>query len=231
MRCLAFRKRLIERIRKGDHMKKIVKKILCLVLAVSCSITMLPSIAFAEFTTSSGTTSGSGKKYNKLVNLVNVGYRISLYYEGKDETSGKQYFPSIAFNETSDKPLMRRFATDFSPENYVASKNMEGKISATYFRDKAAQKASILVLNNTGNSFGTIYQLKPTFNYKSSTMTWDDVDESRICKKNSDNKVYKLLNEYTDGGLKRFQEKSWLGTKQGASAIVNTEDLDKIDKI
>ena len=121
-------------------MKKIVKKILCLVLTVSCSITMLPSTAFAEFTTSSGTTSGSGKKYNKLVNLVNVGYRISLYYEGKDETSGKQYFPSIAFNETSNKPLMRRFATDFSPENYVASKNMEGKISATYFRDKADRK-------------------------------------------------------------------------------------------
>lgn len=121
-------------------MKKIVKKILCLVLAVSCSITMLPSTAFADFTTDAGTTSGTGKKYNKLTNLVNVGYRISLYYSGKDEGSGMRYFPSIAFNETSNKPLMRRFATEFSPENYIASKNMDGKISATYFRDKAAQK-------------------------------------------------------------------------------------------
>lgn len=72
--------------------------------------------------------------------MVNVGYRISLYYSGKDEGSGMRYFPSIAFNETSNKPLMRRFATEFSPENYIASKNMDGKVSATYFRDKADKK-------------------------------------------------------------------------------------------
>ena len=56
-------------------------------LVVSCVITMIPNTVFAEFTTDSSTSSGGGKKYNTLTNIVNVGYRISLYYTGKDDTT------------------------------------------------------------------------------------------------------------------------------------------------
>lgn len=54
---------------------------------------MLPTSAYAEFTTNSSVASG-GKKYNTLTNIVNVGYRISLYYTGKDDTTGKKYMPT-----------------------------------------------------------------------------------------------------------------------------------------
>ena len=211
-------------------MKQLLKKIVSFTLAIACVITMLPTSAYAEFNTDSTVASGSGKKYNTLTNIVNVGYRISLYYTGKDDTTGKKYMPNIAYNSTGN-PLMLKYSSLLSTESYTASKNLDiKKVSATYFRDLAAKKSSILVLNSTGDKFGTIYQLKPTTDYKNTKMTWDEVDDKRICKKDSSNAVYKWINKYTNNALSKFQSKSWLGTRNGASAIVDSTALDGIDK-
>lgn len=78
-------------------MKQLLKKIVSFILAIACVITMLPTSAYAEFNTDSSVSSGSGKKYNTKTNIVNVGYRISLYYAGKDEKTGKKYMPDIAY--------------------------------------------------------------------------------------------------------------------------------------
>ena len=68
-------------------MKKI-KQILSMLLVVCCVVTMIPSTVFASFETNSGTTTDvGGSSGNKLVNLVNVGYRISLYYAGKESNN------------------------------------------------------------------------------------------------------------------------------------------------
>lgn len=75
-----------------------LKKLLSMILVIACVITMIPQTAFAEFTTDSSTTSGSGKKYNTKTNIVNVGYRISLYYTGKDDITGKKYMPYLVYN-------------------------------------------------------------------------------------------------------------------------------------
>ena len=76
-------------------MKKI-KQILSMLLVVCCVVTMIPSTVFASFETNSGmTTDVGGPSGNKLVNLVNVGYRISLYYAGK-ESNNKRYMAPIA---------------------------------------------------------------------------------------------------------------------------------------
>lgn len=212
-------------------MKQLLKKFISFTLAFACVITMLPTSAYAEFTTNSSVASGGGKKYNTLTNIVNVGYRISLYYTGKDDTTGKKYMPNIAYNSTGSNPLMLKYASQLSTESYTASKNLDiSKVSATYFRDLAAKKSSILVLNSTGDNFGTIYQLKPTTDYKNTKMTWDEVDNKRICKKDSSNSAYKWINKYTNDALIKFQEKSWLGTSKGASAIVDSSALDGIDK-
>lgn len=129
-----------------------LKKLLSMILVIACVITMIPQTAFAEFTTDSSTTSGSGKKYNTLTNIVNVGYRISLYYTGKDDTTGKKYMPNIAYNSTGN-PLMLKYSSLLSTESYTASKNLDiKKVSATYFRDLAAKKSSILVLNKEENN-------------------------------------------------------------------------------
>lgn len=200
-----------------------------MLLVVCCVVTMIPSTVFASFETNSGTTTDvGGSSGNKLVNLVNVGYRISLYYAGK-ESNNKRYMAPIAYNESGNKPLMMKFSSMFDSEDYNASKSKSDKVSATYFRDLAATKASILVLNSKGNSFGTIYQLKPTTDYQANKMTWNEVDENNICKKNSSNAVYKWINRYTNNALSDFQAKSWLYTKNGASGIVDSEALDKID--
>lgn len=61
-------------------MKQLLKKFISFTLAFACVITMLPTSAYAEFNTDSSVASGSGKQYNTLTNIVNVGYRISLYY-------------------------------------------------------------------------------------------------------------------------------------------------------
>ena len=79
-------------------MKQLLKKMVSFMLVVSCVITMIPNTVFAEFTTDSSTSSGGGKKYNTLTNIVNVGYRISLYYTGKDDTTGKKYMPYLVYN-------------------------------------------------------------------------------------------------------------------------------------
>ena len=42
-----------------------LKKLLSMILVIACVITMIPQTAFAEFTTDSSTTSGSGKKYKR----------------------------------------------------------------------------------------------------------------------------------------------------------------------
>lgn len=129
-----------------------LKKLLSMILVIACVITMIPQTAFAEFTTDSSTTSGSGKKYNTKTNIVNVGYRISLYYAGKDEKTGKKYMPNIAYNSTGN-PLMLKYSSLLSTESYTASKNLDiKKVSATYFRDLAAKKSSILVLNKEENN-------------------------------------------------------------------------------
>lgn len=78
-------------------MKQLFKKFVSFMLVVSCVVTMIPNMVFAEFTTDSSTASGGGKRYNTLTNIVNVGYRISLYYTGKDDTTGKKYMPNIAY--------------------------------------------------------------------------------------------------------------------------------------
>ena len=75
-----------------------LKKLLSMILVIACVITMIPQTAFAEFTTDSSVASGSGKQYNTLTNIVNVGYRISLYYTGKDDTTGKKYMPYLVYN-------------------------------------------------------------------------------------------------------------------------------------
>ena len=207
-----------------------LKKLLSMILVIACVITMIPQTAFAEFTTDSSTTSGSGKKYNTKTNIVNVGYRISLYYAGKDEKTGKKYMPALAYNASGD-PIMFRTWDYFTTANYTSTKNEEtAKVPVAYFRDLAAKKSSILVLNGTGDSFGSIYQLKPTSDYGKTKMTWDEVESNRICKKDSDNAVYKWINKYTGKALSEFQSKSWLGTKQGASSIVDANALDGIDK-
>lgn len=207
-----------------------LKKLLSMILVIACVITMIPQTAFAEFTTDSSTTSGSGKKYNTKTNIVNVGYRISLYYAGKDEKTGKKYMPALAYNASGD-PIMFRTWDYFTTANYTSTKNEEAaKVPVAYFRDLAAKKSSILVLNGTGDRFGSIYQLKPTSDYGKTKMTWDEVESNRICKKDSDNAVYKWINKYTGKALSEFQSKSWLGTKQGASSIVDAKALDGIDK-
>lgn len=207
-----------------------LKKLLSMILVIACVITMIPQTAFAEFTTDSSTTSGSGKKYNTKTNIVNVGYRISLYYAGKDEKTGKKYMPALAYN-ASGNPIMFRTWDYFTTANYTSTKNEEAaKVPVAYFRDLAAKKSSILVLNGTGDSFGSIYQLKPTSDYGKTKMTWDEVESNRICKKDSSNAVYKWINKYTGKALSEFQSKSWLGTKQGASSIVDAKALDGIDK-
>ena len=133
-------------------MKQLLKKIVSFTLAIACVITMLPTSAYAEFNTDSTVSSGSGKKYNTLTNIVNVGYRISLYYTGKDDTTGKKYMPNIAYNSTGN-PLMLKYSSLLSTESYTASKNLDiKKVSATYFRDLAAKKSSILVLNKEENN-------------------------------------------------------------------------------
>ena len=92
------------------------------------------------------------KKYNTKTKIVNVGYRISLYYAGKDDTTGKKYMPNIAYNSTGN-PLMLKYSSLLSTESYTASKNLDiKKVSATYFRDLAAKKSSILVLNKEENN-------------------------------------------------------------------------------
>ena len=79
-------------------MKQLLKKIVSFTLAIASVITMLPTSAYAEFNTDSSVSSGSGKQYNTLTNIVNVGYRISLYYTGKDDTTGKKYMPYLVYN-------------------------------------------------------------------------------------------------------------------------------------
>lgn len=79
-------------------MKQLLKKFICFTLTIACVITMLPTSAYAEFTTNSSVASGGGKKYNTLTNIVNVGYRISLYYTGKDDTTNKRYMPYLVYN-------------------------------------------------------------------------------------------------------------------------------------
>lgn len=92
-------------------MKQTLKRIVSFMLVLTCVITMFPVNAFADsFVTNSGTTTGGGKKYTEKANWVNVGYRISLYYEGKDNvTSSLQYFPSVAFNKTSKDLKIHHF--------------------------------------------------------------------------------------------------------------------------
>ncbi|MCI6790953.1 MAG: hypothetical protein MR589_07750 [Lachnobacterium sp.] len=132
-------------------MKKI-KQILSMLLVVCCVVTMIPSTVFANFETNSGTTTDvGGSSGNKLVNLVNVGYRISLYYAGR-ESNNKRYMAPIAYNESGNKPMMMKFSSMFDSEDYNDSKSKSDKVSATYFRDLAATKASILVLNKEENN-------------------------------------------------------------------------------
>ncbi|MDD7713937.1 MAG: hypothetical protein PUJ27_08565 [Lachnobacterium sp.] len=129
-----------------------LKKLLSMILVIACVITMIPQTAFAEFTTDSSTTSGSGKKYNTKTNIVNVGYRISLYYAGKDEKTGKKYMPALAYN-ASGNPIMFRTWDYFTTANYTSTKNEEAaKVPVAYFRDLAAKKSSILVLNKEENN-------------------------------------------------------------------------------
>lgn len=212
-------------------MKQTLKRIVSFMLVLTCVITMFPVSTFADsFVTNSGTTAGGGKKYNEKANWVNVGYRISLYYEGK-ESDGRRYLAPIAYNESGKKPLMANFSSKFTSENYIASSKQNAtKVSTTFFRDVAAKKASILVLNSTGDAFDKIYSLSPTSDYKATKQTWTQIDKDRICKKDSNNKAYKWINAHTDNALSTFQGKTWLGTKQGASAIVNADALNKIDK-
>lgn len=133
-------------------MKQLLKKIVSFILAIACVITMLPTSAYAEFNTDSSVSSGSGKQYNTLTNIVNVGYRISLYYTGKDDTTGKKYMPNIAYNASGD-PIMFRTWDYFHTANYTSTKNEEAeKVPVAYFRDLAAKKSSILVLNKEENN-------------------------------------------------------------------------------
>lgn len=83
-------------------MKQTLKRIVSFMLVLTCVITMFPVSTFADsFVTNSGTTAGGGKKYNEKANWVNVGYRISLYYEGK-ESDGRRYLAPIAYNESKE---------------------------------------------------------------------------------------------------------------------------------